>query len=101
MRRGQSGENDEPKQTLMAAKGWWPQGSLSSQPRGVRRWGGMRTRGHRLTAWSPRGEAGQKSSGQHRSYLGAGVVGRLAALTLARAALGVRVGSGAALRVTG
>lgn len=92
---------DKPKQTLTAAKGWWPQGSLPSQPGGGRWWGGVRTRGHGLTAWPPRGEAGQKGWGQRRSYLGAGVVGRLAALTLARAALGVRVGSGAALRVTG
>lgn len=44
------------------------------------------------------GGAGAPSSG---SYLGAGVAGRPAAVTLARAALRLRVGSGAALRVAG
>lgn len=98
-RKGQSRENDEPKQTMTSCL---PRGGgLQASPRcpsmqgeGVGKGIGVRTRLQGFTVLTFEREMGLGGRG---SYLGAGVVGRLAALTLAGTALSLRVRSRAAL----
>ena len=81
-----------PNQPWQAAWEWWPvRARAACRPRRLGEWEVSHTGG----AEEARGRRGPQT------HLGAGVVGRLAALTLAGTALRLRVGPRAGLRVAG